>query len=116
MLGLLVAFPGTARAADGDQPASAPSAAPQIVTTSGWYAPDAPADTITTFEPAGPGPYPAVVFVHGGAWGRSQPNAYELDWAKDLAEQQSWLVAVIGYPTKVRNEHVVEPRAISLAM
>lgn len=114
LLGALVITPATARA-------SAPLAAhdsgqsSEVATTTGWYTTD-DADTISIFEPAGPGPYPAVIFVHGGAWGRAQPNAYELSWAADLARSQGWLVAVIGYPTKVPHEHIAEPYALALAI
>ncbi|HWC35602.1 MAG TPA: alpha/beta hydrolase [Mycobacteriales bacterium] len=111
---LLALAPATARAAEGrDQPAA--PAASDIVTTSGWYTPDS-ADSITIYEPSAPGRHPAVIFVHGGAWGRSQPNSYELGWAHDLAQSQNWLVAVIGYPTKVPHEQVVEPHALAEAI
>jgi acetyl esterase/lipase len=103
-----------ARAAE-PPPSDAPDSAPAIVSTTGWYSPDDP-NTVTLYEPDGPGPYPALIFVHGGAWGRSQPNEYELQWAHDLAAGEGWLVAVIGYPTKVRDAHVAEPRAIALAI
>ena len=115
VLGLLVIAPATARAAGG---APEPGASPPnevVVTTTGWYATDH-ADTISIFEPVGAGPFPAILFVHGGAWGRAQPNAYELDWARDLAAAQGWLVAVIGYPTKVKHEQIVEPNAVALAI
>lgn len=83
--------------------------------TRGWYGLDH-ADTITTYRPAAPGRYPAVIFVHGGAWGRSQPTSYEFNWAENLAQTEGWLVAVIGYPAKVRNEHVIEPYAMAAAI
>jgi acetyl esterase/lipase len=116
ILSLLIVAPATARAADGT-PQRTPTPAPgtQIVSTTGWYATDH-ADTITTFAPAGDGRYPAVIFVHGGAWGRAQPNDNELQWGHDLAQTQGWLVAVIGYPAKVPNEQVVEPRALAFAI
>lgn len=113
MLGLLlIAVPAKAHAG----PASpGPLAPPSVSWTTGWYTPDR-ADTITLYQPAAPGRYPAVIFIHGGAWGRSQPNAYEYGWARELAEDQQWVVAVIGYPTKVPNEEVVEPNAIADAI
>ncbi|HVV76062.1 MAG TPA: alpha/beta hydrolase [Mycobacteriales bacterium] len=116
LLSLLVAVPATARAATDPPPqdGSAPATS-DITTTTGWYTPDQ-ADSITIFEPAATGSYPAVIFVHGGAWGRSQPNSYELDWARGLAQQQGWLVAVIGYPAKVAHEQVVEPDALAEAI
>jgi acetyl esterase/lipase len=107
----LIAAPA-ATAAD---PAPSSPPPPTVVSTTGWYTPD-DANTITLYKPEGPGPYPAVIFVHGGAWGRSQPNAYELQWAHDLAAGEGWLVAVIGYPTKIRDAHIVEPRAVALAV
>ncbi len=118
-LSLLLTDGAVARAADPDpqpspQAGSAPPS-PGVETTSGWYALDH-ADTITIDEPAAPGRYPAVIFIHGGAWGRSQPSSYELSWAKDLAQQEGWLVAVIGYPAKVRREQVIEPYAIARAI
>lgn len=116
LLSLLVAAPSAARAADADPASgSAPSSQPRIVTVTGWYTLD-PSSSITLYRPAGDGTSPAVLFVHGGAWGRSQPNSYELSWARELAEQEGWLVAVIGYPTKVPREHVAEPRAIAAAI
>jgi acetyl esterase/lipase len=116
LFSLLVATPAAALAAD-SPPMSRPTTAdqPEIATTTGWYAPER-SSSITLYEPTGDGPFPAVVFIHGGAWGRSQPNAYELQWARDLATQQHWLVAVIGYPTRVPHEHVAEPRAIDFAI
>lgn len=116
LLCLLVVAPSAARAADhAPERAVAPAPSPEIVSSNGWYTPDR-ADTITVYEPATKGRHPAVIFVHGGAWGRSQPNGHELDWAHDLAADQGWLVAVIGYPAKVPHEQVVEPRAISDAI
>jgi acetyl esterase/lipase len=129
-----VAVPSMARATDpqpaaspspSDSPSPAPSESPttsptsppgaRITTTSGWYGLNR-ADTITIDKPIGPGRFPAVIFIHGGAWGRSQPNSYELNWARDLAQQQRWLVAVIGYPAKVAHEEVREPYAIAIAL
>ncbi|HEX3705558.1 MAG TPA: alpha/beta hydrolase [Mycobacteriales bacterium] len=121
VLCLLVATPAhAAQAADGDPGTptitlTGPPPISDVVTTTGWYTPHH-AETITLFSPAGDGQYPAVVFVHGGAWGRAQPNSYELDWARDLAAKQHWVVAVIGYPTKVHNEQVVEPDALAEAI
>jgi acetyl esterase/lipase len=114
VLCLAVVAPSTALAA-GNSSRRAVTSTPEIVSTTGWYAPD-PADTITIFEPAAEGRYPTVIFVHGGAWGRSQPNDHELQWAHDLAADQGWLVAVIGYPAKVPHEQVIEPRAIAYAI
>ncbi|HVT63969.1 MAG TPA: alpha/beta hydrolase [Mycobacteriales bacterium] len=116
LLCLIVVAPSAAQAADNTpQRTVTPAPPPEIVSSTGWYGPDS-ADTITLFEPAAQGRYPAVIFVHGGAWGRSQPNDSELKWAHDLAQDQGWLVAVIGYPAKVPHEQVVEPRAISYAV
>ncbi len=113
-LALLVAVPASAQADTGTP--SVPSAPSQsVVSTTGWYSPQ-PADTVTIYEPDAPGPFPAVIFVHGGAWGRSQPIDGEFQWADDLAQQQGWLVAVIGYPAKIPREQVVEPRAIAWAV
>lgn len=114
LLGLLIAAPSAARAAD-PAPSEPPGTPPAVVATTGTYSPD-PANTITTYAPSSVGAHPAVIFVHGGAWGRSQPNSYELRWARELAEQADWVVAVIGYPTKVPHEHVAEPRAVALAI
>jgi acetyl esterase/lipase len=112
LLGLLVVAPAAAQAADGAPSRTVtPAPEPEIVSSTGWYTPD-PANTITIFEPAAEGRYPTVIFVHGGAWGRSQPLEHELQWAHDLAQEQGWLVAVIGYPAKVPNEQIVEPRAV----
>lgn len=83
--------------------------------TRGNYAPDS-ADTVRTFAPSGSGPYPAVLFIHGGAWGRSRPNNYEFRFARRLAAEHSWVVAVIGYPTKIPRERTVEPHAIRMAL
>jgi acetyl esterase/lipase len=85
------------------------------VVTRGNYAPSA-ADTIRTFAPSGAGPYPAVLFVHGGAWGRARPNIYEFRLAHRLAAENDWVVAVIGYPTKIPGERTVEPHAIRMAL
>lgn len=118
VLSLFLAGHSAARAAEVSVQASASptsSPSPEIRTTSGWYGLDR-ADTITIDEPAAPGRYPAVIFIHGGAWGRSQPTSYEFDWARQLAQQEGWLVAVIGYPAKVRHEEVVEPYAIATAI
>ena len=88
LLSLLVAAPSAARAADADPASgSAPSSQPRIVTVTGWYTPD-PSSSITLYRPAGDGTSPAVLFVHGGAWGRSQPNSYELSWARELPEPE----------------------------
>ncbi|HWA66708.1 MAG TPA: alpha/beta hydrolase [Mycobacteriales bacterium] len=86
-----------------------------IVVSRGNYAPN-PADTIRTYAPSGPGPYPAVLFIHGGAWGRALPNVYEFRFAHRLAASQQWVVAVIGYPTKIPHERTVEPHAIRTAL
>ena len=116
LLCLLVAAPSAARAADpAPAPTSSTTPASDMTTTTGWYTPQR-ANSITIYRPAADGVYPAVIFVHGGAWGRSQPNSYELRWARDLAQQQGWIVAVIGYPTKVPHEHVAEPRALAWAI
>jgi acetyl esterase/lipase len=91
------------------------STRPHIVVTRGNYAPNS-ADTVRTFAPSGPGPYPAVLFIHGGAWGRARPNVYEFRFGRQLAAQNSWVVAVIGYPTKIPRERKVEPHAIRTAL
>jgi acetyl esterase/lipase len=57
-----------------------------------------------------------VLFIHGGAWGRSRPNSDEFRFARSLAATQSWVVAVIGYPTKIPHERIVEPQAIRMAL
>jgi acetyl esterase/lipase len=111
----LLTIPGAARAADAAPPVVGSGSGSGVVVTNGWYASD-PADTISLYEPEGTGPFPAIVFVHGGAWGRAQPNAYELGWARALAAAQHWVVAVIGYPTKVAREQVVEPKSVALAI
>ncbi|HVW80117.1 MAG TPA: alpha/beta hydrolase [Mycobacteriales bacterium] len=95
--------------------APAPSGPVRILVSRGNYAPD-PADTVRTFSPSGPGPYPAVLFIHGGAWGRSSPNIYEFRFAHRLARSHHWVVAVIGYPTKIPRERTVEPHAVRTAI
>jgi acetyl esterase/lipase len=57
-----------------------------------------------------------VLFIHGGAWGRSQPNAYEYHFARRLSATRNWVVSVIGYPAKVPRERTVEPHSIRLAL
>jgi acetyl esterase/lipase len=57
-----------------------------------------------------------VLFIHGGAWGRARPNVYEFRFARRLAAQNDWVVAVIGYPTKIPRERTVEPHAIRKAL
>lgn len=105
----------TASSTASASPAAASSPSPEMAMSRGWYGLDR-ADTITTYRPAVPGRYPAVIFIHGGAWGRSQPTSYEFNWAKTLAQTEGWLVAVIGYPAKVRREHIVEPYAMAAAI
>jgi acetyl esterase/lipase len=83
--------------------------------TRGNYAANV-ADTVRTYAPSGPGPYPAVLFVHGGAWGRPRPNIYEFRFAHRLAAENDWVVSVIGYPTKIPRERTVEPHAIRVAL
>ena len=121
VLSLLVAAPAhPARAAEpgpGLVPITLTGPPPisRVVATNGWYTPDS-TTTITLYSPTTGDRHPAVVFVHGGAWGRAQPTAYELRWARALAAHEGWVVAVIGYPTKVPNEQTLEPRAIADAI
>jgi acetyl esterase/lipase len=121
VLGLLIAPPAAAHAAHASGPSKAsitvtePAPMSGVKATTGRYAANS-ADTITTYAPTAEGRFPAVIFIHGGAWGRAQPNTYELDFAKALARQEQWVVSVIGYPTKVKHEQIVEPAAIAQAI
>jgi acetyl esterase/lipase len=121
VLSLLVITPVTARAAHATErtitPITVTDPAPisEVASTTGRYAAD-PADTITTYAPVADGRYPAVIFIHGGAWGRAQPNSYELTFAADLAKQEQWVVTVVGYPTKIKREQIVEPNALAAAI
>jgi acetyl esterase/lipase len=121
-VGLLVATPVSVQAARADDQPPAPvitvTGPPPItgvVSTTGRYAANH-ADTITTYAPVTSGRHPAVIFVHGGAWGRAQPNSFELTFARQIAEQEQWVVSVVGYPTWVKHEQVVEPAAIADAI
>ncbi|HVY08586.1 MAG TPA: alpha/beta hydrolase [Mycobacteriales bacterium] len=101
-------------------PAASVHAAPRaqvarIAVTTRTYGADA-ADTMTTYAPREAGRFPAVVFVHGGGWGRAQPNSYEQQFAATLARTEHWVVAVIGYPTWVADERHVEPAAVRRAV
>ena len=99
-------------------PTTTPTSTPTpttIVATRGNYAPN-PADTMRTYAPSDAGLHPAVLFIHGGAWGRSRPNSHEFRFARRLAARHDWVVAVIGYPTKIPREHVIEPQAIRKAL
>lgn len=94
---------------------AATAASNRSIVTQQVYGPD-PEDTMTSYAPPVAGRFPAVVFVHGGAWGRSQPNVYELRFARTLAEDHRWVVAVIGYPTWVKDERRIEPASVRRAV
>lgn len=95
------------------QPAAAESQS--IVTIHSTYGVLAD-ETMTTYAPVGSGSHPAILFVHGGAWGRAEPNGGELAEGRQLAERTGWVVAVIGYPTQTAPERRVEPDAILAAL
>jgi acetyl esterase/lipase len=98
-----------------DRPASAAPRPSAVTETNGEYGPSAD-DTVDLFSPTRPGEHPAVLFIHGGAWGRSQPLSPERVFCRQLARRTGWVVALIGYPTWTPPERRVEPAAIREAL
>jgi acetyl esterase/lipase len=88
-----------------------------IIAVSGYYGPE-PDETFVSYVPDGgaSGVHPAVLFIHGGAWGRPEPNAGELAECRSLAEKTGWIVTAIGYPTWTTPERRVEPAAVRTAL
>lgn len=88
---------------------------PALLVSSGRFGPSAD-DTYRLFAPNIAGRHPAVLFIHGGAWGRAQPEGPEYAFCRKLALRTGWVVATIGYPTWTVPERRVEPSAIRDAL
>jgi acetyl esterase/lipase len=55
--------------------------------------------TLTVAEPNTPGPHRAILFVHGGCWGRSGMTSQEIAFAGWLASRTGWVVGWLSYRT-----------------
>ncbi|WOI53721.1 alpha/beta hydrolase [Parvularcula sp. LCG005] len=73
---------------------AAPIGADITVTRDLAYGP-APKQTLDIYRPEGQGPFPVLVFVHGGAWNSGSRQGYAFAGERYAAE--GYLTAVIGY-------------------
>jgi acetyl esterase/lipase len=109
---VLLLCPAAVAASTSSRDAAARS---QMVETTSSYGPNAQ-DTMRLFAQKGTSTHPAVLFIHGGGWTRSQPTAVEIGVGRRLEARTGWDVAVIGYPASTPPLWKVEPAAVLLAL
>lgn len=106
---------GAARGTGGSASPGLPAPRP-VIEVHSRYGPD-PENVLILEVPAGNSAVgPTVLYLHGGAWQRSQPSATDIAFGRGLASRYGWRVALMSYPTARMPHYAVEDAAVATAV
>jgi acetyl esterase/lipase len=74
-----------------------------------------PLQRLTAYVPSTPGLKPAILFVHGGCWGRGSVKTREKQFAQMIMKQTGYVVAVMSYRT-IAPRYLHQPQDVAAAL